>query len=172
MLWFPIKFTGYANHHGLTVSSEIMMKSKIFPSDLLSTHSWAITFSLSLLGHSLSSYCLCSSTASYVLTLPVDLSASQHRNRHALQEPLKSPWVSGKCIHYPTASRPCFGEEELGSWFNLLLLTSHNSFHHMCSGWSYKIRHPLKRNGVGINFGLVSGGIHSASCLISSSALS
>lgn len=92
-----------------------------------------------------------------------------------LQEPLSVQEMHPLPLLYPSPHREPLPTSFCGGRARSLEFSipiSHHSFYHICSGWSYKIKDPLKRNGVGIKFGLFSGGIYSASCLISSSTLS
>lgn len=163
--------TGCANHHGLAMSSEMMVKSRIVLPDLVSKHTPEL-------------YPLCPSLATPSLLTTFShwqpavclrcQSARQQWNRDALQETLQEPLNVWEMHPLPQCREPlltsfCGGRARILEFY---IPISHKSFRHMCSGWSYKIRHTLKRNGVGINSGLVSGGIYSAPCFISSSALS
>ena len=164
--------TGCANHHGVAVSSEMTVKSRIVLPDLVSKRtpelypllcpSLATPSPLTALSHPQPAVCLhCQS-------------ACQQWNRDAFQGALQEPLSVWEMHPLPHCREPlptsfCGGRARI---LEFSIPISHKSFHHMCSGWSYKIRHTLKRNGVGINSGLVSGGIYSAPCFISSSALS
>lgn len=111
--------------------------------------SWVITSSLHLLGHSLSCHCPPSCTASGVLARP--LSQSALTTGRSPRSPRKNP----KCLEnapiaplYPSPHREPLPTSFCGGRARLLEFSipiSHNSFHHVCSGWSYKIRHPRKR---------------------------